>query len=109
MCIRPLTTTPTWRAWQLSPPTTGLMHSDHRQPGCAVSRAALALPRSTTSTLVLSGVRISSGESKLFTVRFAICLSSGPLFDDVEVVERRRPIEERHLLLGERGRLGQVG
>src|SRR6266540_530920 len=59
------------------------MHSDHRQPGCAVIRAALALPRLTTSTLVLSGVRVSSGESKLFMVRFAIRLSSGPVFDDV--------------------------
>src|SRR6266545_1504375 len=85
------------------------MHSDHRQPGCAVIRAALALPRLTTSTLVLSGVRVSSGESKLFTVRFAICLSSGPVFDDVEIEEPRRSVEKGHLLLGERGRLGQVG
>ena len=30
--IRPEWTTPTWRAWQLSVPTTGLMHSDQRHP-----------------------------------------------------------------------------
>ena len=51
----PEMTTPTCRAWQLSPPTIGLMHSDHRHPGCAVMRAAFTPPRSTTSSLVLSG------------------------------------------------------
>src|SRR5438067_896842 len=93
MCIRPLTTAPMWRAWQLSPPTTGLMHSDHRQPGSNVKRAALPWPKSTTSTLVLSGARVSSGESKLFTVRFAISVSLGPVLDDFEIDERRWAVE----------------
>src|SRR5262249_51350928 len=52
--------------WQVSVPTSGLMHSDHRHPGCKVIRAALTEPRSTTSTWLLSGVRRSSGVSKLF-------------------------------------------
>jgi len=53
------------RTWQPSVPTTGLMHSDHRQPGWRVIRAALAVsPMRTMFTLVLSGVRTSSGESK---------------------------------------------
>src|SRR3954453_14955788 len=84
------------------------MHSDHRQPGCNVRRAALPWASSTTSTLVLSGARVSSGESKLFTIRFVITAASGPILDDVEVEERRRRIEQLHLLLGERGCLGQV-
>src|ERR1700754_385357 len=40
------------------------MHSDHRHPGSSVSRAADEPPMRTTSTLDLSGVRVSSGESK---------------------------------------------
>src|SRR5579859_935681 len=57
-------TAPTWRAWQVSVPTTGLMHSDQRQPGCIVKRATLTSPRPTDSTVVLSGVRVSSAASK---------------------------------------------
>ena len=55
-------------------PAIGLMHSDHRQPGCNVIRAAFTEPRSTTSTSVLSGVRRSSGDSKLFFTTPAIVL-----------------------------------
>src|SRR5947207_1839185 len=68
MCIVPDTITPTWCAWHESVPTTGLMHSDHRQPGSTFKRPALMPARSTTSTLVLSGERTSSGESKLFAM-----------------------------------------
>src|SRR6185312_7454240 len=53
------------------------MHSDHRHPGCKVMRAALTVPRSTTSTWLLSGVRRSSGLSKLFAAVPAM-LSSSP-------------------------------
>src|SRR3954454_726577 len=55
--MRPVTTTPTWRARQLSVPATGLMHSDHRHPGCIVKRATWTSPRRTMSTSVLSGLR----------------------------------------------------
>jgi hypothetical protein len=41
------------------------MHADHRHPGCSVIRAAFTPPRSTTSTFVLSGARVSSGDAKL--------------------------------------------
>src|SRR5437763_9766663 len=57
-------TTPTWRSWQLSVPATGFTHSDHFQPGSKVRRAAAVSPTCTTSTRVLSGVLVSSGESK---------------------------------------------
>src|SRR5262249_5244557 len=50
--------------WQLSVPATGLTHSDHRHPGSIVNRAAVVLPMRTTSTCVLSGVLLSSGEPK---------------------------------------------
>src|SRR4029079_370152 len=61
---------PTWCTWQLSVPTTGLMHSDQRQPGSIVNRAAVVSPPiRTTSTLVLSGERTSSGASKSPTSR----------------------------------------
>src|SRR3954447_25765344 len=62
--IRPEWATPTWRAWQLSVPATGLTHSDHRHPGSNENRAAVVAPMRTTSTCVLSGVRVSSGDSK---------------------------------------------
>ena len=52
---------PTWRAWQLSPPTTGLIQVDQLQPGCKVKRAAATPPKSQTSTRALSGARVSSG------------------------------------------------
>src|SRR5947209_14059594 len=42
------------------------MHSDHRHPGCRVTRAAFVEPISTTSMRVFSGVRVSSAASKLF-------------------------------------------
>src|SRR5215207_9796266 len=61
---RPEWTTPTWRAWQLSVPATGLTHSDHRHPGSNANRPTVVAPMRTTSTCVLSGVRVSSGESK---------------------------------------------
>jgi putative transposase len=47
--------------WQLSVPTTGLMQSDHLQPGWNMKRPTVASPRWTTPTLVFSGVRDSSG------------------------------------------------
>src|SRR3954451_7149579 len=65
MTRRPDPTTPTWRSWQLSVPATGLTHSDHFQPGSNANLPAVVSPIRTTSTLVLSGVRDSSGESKL--------------------------------------------
>jgi hypothetical protein len=47
---------------EISCPATARMHSDQRQPGWIVKRAALTPPpRSTISTRVLSGVRVSSG------------------------------------------------
>src|SRR3954451_10216987 len=61
---RPEWTTPMWRAWQLSVPATGLTHSDQRHPGSNANRPTVAPPMRTTSTRVLSGVRVSSGESK---------------------------------------------
>src|SRR3954453_24263326 len=64
MASRPAWTTPTWRAWQLSVPATGLTHSDQRHPGSNVIRAAVVPAIRTTSTCVLSGVLVSSGESK---------------------------------------------
>src|ERR1043166_3975539 len=66
MWIEPETTAPRWSAWQLSPPTTGLMHSDHFHPGCAVIRPTRFPSMLTISSLVLSGVRTSSAASKLF-------------------------------------------
>src|SRR4051794_1327499 len=72
MCIPPEMITPTWWAWHESVPTTGLMHSDQRQPGSSFSRPALMPVRSTTSTFVLSGDRTSSGVSKLFAVNPAM-------------------------------------
>jgi hypothetical protein len=45
--------------------TTGLMVSDHRQPGCKVARPTVAPPPFTPSTVFLSGLRVSSGDSKL--------------------------------------------
>src|ERR671911_18585 len=50
--------------WQLSVPTTGLMHSDHRQPGWNVYRPIWPPATFTSSTVVLSGVRVSSGALK---------------------------------------------
>jgi O-methyltransferase len=41
------------------------MHSDHRHPGSTVNRATVAGPSCTTLTIVLSGVRVSSGVSML--------------------------------------------
>src|SRR4051794_17729480 len=64
MPSRPECTTPMWRAWQLSVPATGLMHSDHRHPGSKANRPAVVAPRRTTSTRVFAGVRVSSGDSK---------------------------------------------
>src|SRR5512133_2448726 len=64
MARRPDWTTPTWRAWQLSVPATGLTHSDQRHPGSNVIRATVVTPMRTTATCVLSGVLVSSGESK---------------------------------------------
>src|SRR6478609_327490 len=66
-----------WSTWHESVPTTGLMHSDHRQPGRNVNRPTSASPRRTTSTWVLSGVRVSSGWSKLLLSIPAIWASPG--------------------------------
>src|SRR5689334_22020857 len=52
------------------------MHSDQRQPGCAVIRAALTPPRSTISSWVLSGVRTSSALLNPFFTTPAIFISS---------------------------------
>ena len=49
---------------QRSPRPAGLMHSDHLHPGSNRRRAAVVPPSRTTSTVVLSGVRVSSGEPK---------------------------------------------
>jgi hypothetical protein len=54
---------------------TGLMHSDQRQPGSKVIRAALMPPRSTTSMRVLLGVRTSSADPKPFFTIPAIAIS----------------------------------
>src|ERR1700730_14566612 len=50
--------------WQLSVPTTGLMHSDQRQPGWKGERPIWPPARLTNSTVVLSAVRVSSGALK---------------------------------------------
>jgi hypothetical protein len=41
-----------------------LTHSDHLQPGSNRMRDAFALPMRTTSIVVFSGARVSSGEPK---------------------------------------------
>src|SRR5262249_43764020 len=93
-----------------------------RHPGCAVSRAAFTDPSASTSSLVLSGVRVSSGASNGFAVNPAIDLpffgvsccyargssTSGTIVDHVEIGELDRPVDERALLLAELARLGQV-
>src|SRR5512146_1970805 len=69
---------PTWCAWQYSPPATGLMHSDHLQPGSNRIRDAATPPIRTISTVVLSGVRVSSGEPKSPTSTLAMSDSLAP-------------------------------
>jgi hypothetical protein len=64
--IRPETTWMRWLTWQLSVPTIGLTHSDQRHPGWFVTRIASTSPKCTSSILLLSKERISSGASKLF-------------------------------------------
>src|SRR5262245_37813780 len=59
--MRPETAYPTWGTWHDSVLTTGLTHSDHRHPGCSVNRPIVNPSSRTTSTLVLSGARTSSG------------------------------------------------
>src|SRR5690348_1983400 len=54
------------------------MHSDHRQPGSTCRRATVAGPRCTTLTIVLSGLRVSSGVSMLLDSTLAIPLSLQP-------------------------------
>src|SRR5690242_15587831 len=52
------------------------MHSDQRQPGCTCNRATVADPSCTTLTIVLSGVRRSSGESRLLDSTLGIAAPS---------------------------------
>src|SRR5215210_3402109 len=66
------------------------MHSDHRQPGCSVIRAAFTEPRSTTSTSVLSGVRRSSGEPKLFFTTPAMMFPQVDVTHSVQLVRKGR-------------------
>src|SRR6516225_8573824 len=82
--IRPDSTTPRCLSWQLFPPTIGLMHPDHDQPGSSVKRAAVVLPMCTTSTRDFSGVRVSSGESKSRFSTPAIPTSSVAIADDYD-------------------------
>src|SRR5215217_2034821 len=63
MRMRPDTAYPTCEFWQASVPTTGLMHSDQRQPGAKVNRPMVKPSSRTTSIRVFSGVRVSSGAS----------------------------------------------
>src|SRR5438105_9383276 len=56
------------------------MHSDQRQPGSRVIRAALMPPRSTTSMRVLLGVRTSSADPKPFLTIPAIVISPSTSF-----------------------------
>ena len=61
----PETTYPRCADSQLFPPTTGLTHSDHRNPGSACNRFTVAVPRCTTLATTLAGVWVSSGLSML--------------------------------------------
>src|SRR3954465_10589969 len=104
MASRPEWTTPTWRAWQLSVPATGLTHSHHRHPGWKVIRAAVVVPMRTTSTCVLSGVRVSSGESKSRDSTPGTATSSRrsqkiAALRDRHCKHRCTPCEQRHSLL----------
>src|SRR6187399_261796 len=63
--------------WQESVPTTGLMHSDQRHPGWNVNRPTSPAPILTTSTVVRSGVRTSSGVEKSLTSSPDMGCSSG--------------------------------
>src|SRR5437667_9849243 len=65
------------------------MHSDQRQPGWAVSRAALTPPRSTISKRVLPGVRHPSADPTLFLTTPAI--SCPPLGSSPSAVHLARP------------------
>src|SRR3954462_13519234 len=96
-CSVPDWTTPTCRAWQLSVPATGLMHSDHFQPGSNVKRAAVVpSPISTTFICVLSGVRCSSGESKSLDSTPAMCLSSCLGYEPAPIIDHGHPGLQEH-------------
>src|SRR5215208_949244 len=68
-CIRPDTTYPVCSTWQLSVPTMGLTFSDQRHPGSRVNRPAVTSSMLTMSTLPLSKVLVSSGDSTLLAFR----------------------------------------
>src|SRR5688572_32387698 len=53
------------------------MHSDQRQPGWNVYRPIWPPPRFTSSTFVLSGVRVSSGAEKSRVSTPGIVIPSG--------------------------------
>src|SRR5688500_18448887 len=53
------------------------MHSDHRQPGSNTNRPTVVAPIRTMSTFVLSGVRVSSGDSKSRDCTPAMAASCG--------------------------------
>jgi hypothetical protein len=64
--MRPDRTTPTWRTWHRSVPTTGLMCVDHRQPGACVARATISVPNWTTSSMTPGASTTRSGRSNDF-------------------------------------------
>src|SRR5215217_9200986 len=77
-CSVPETMYPRCAVSQLSPPTNGLMHSDHRNPGSACNRFTVTVPRCTTDAVALVGVCISSGLSMLLVSMLAMPLRSPP-------------------------------
>src|SRR5215212_5522099 len=77
-CSVPETMYPRCVVSQLSPPTNGLMHSDHRNPGSACNRFTVTVPRCTTDAVALVGVCISSGLSMLLVSMLAMPLRSPP-------------------------------
>src|SRR5215207_8741097 len=96
MCNVPETTYPKCSDSQLSPPTSGLIHSDHRKPGSAVSRFTVAVPRCTTLAVSLVGVWRSSGVSMLLDSTLAILVlpscARGGTHDPLPPRRRQGPI-----------------
>jgi hypothetical protein len=58
-------------------PAIGLMHSDHLHPGSNRILAVVTPPIRTTSIVVLSGARVSSGASKFHTSDASLLWVSG--------------------------------
>ena len=105
MASRPEWTTPTWRAWQLSVPATGLTQSDQRHPGSNATVPRSSRPYARHQRCVLSGVLVSSGESKFRDSTPAMAVSSRRSTGRSSRSQARHckhrwtPCEQRHSLL----------